>query len=82
MRSYLPPCKTQKEKKMYKEKSFVDLKFINRYKMITIEARVTSENDFKFELNVYCRSKKKRNTPIYFNTNYHRKMKLVSIIMD
>ena len=26
--------------------------------------------------------KKKGNTPIYFNANYRRKMKLVSIIMD
>ena len=25
---------------------------------------------------------KKRNTPIYFNTNYRREMKLVPIIMD
>ena len=25
---------------------------------------------------------KKRNTPIYFNTNYRAEMKLVSIIMD
>ena len=28
------------------------------------------------------KKKKNRNTPIYFNTNYHRKMKLVPIIMD
>ena len=26
--------------------------------------------------------KKKRNTPIYFNTNYRTEMKLVPIIMD
>ena len=31
---------------------------------------------------MYSRSKKKRNTPIYFNTNYHTEMKLVPIIMD
>ena len=31
---------------------------------------------------MYSRSIKKRNTPIYFNTNYRRKMKLVLIIMD
>ena len=31
---------------------------------------------------MYSSSKKKRNTPIYFNTNYRREMKLVPIIMD
>ena len=36
---------------------------------------------------MYSRSKKKketkkRNTPIYFNTNYRTEMKLVPIIMD
>ena len=31
---------------------------------------------------MYSRSKKKRNIPIYFNTNYRREMKLVPIIMD
>ena len=33
---------------------------------------------------MYNRSKKnnKRNTPIYFNTNYRTEMKLVPIIMD
>ena len=32
---------------------------------------------------MHCRSKrKKRNTPIYFNTNCGTEMKLVSIIMD
>ena len=31
---------------------------------------------------MYSRSKKKRNTPIYFNTNYHIEMTLVPIIMD
>ena len=31
---------------------------------------------------MYSRSNKKRNTPIYFNTNYRREMKLVPIIMD
>ena len=31
---------------------------------------------------VYSSSKKKRNTPIYFNTNYRREMKLLPIIMD
>ena len=31
---------------------------------------------------LYSKSKKKRNTPIYFNTNYRREMKLVPIIMD
>ena len=31
---------------------------------------------------MYSSSKKKRNTPIYFNTNYHTEMKLVPIIMD
>ena len=38
----------------------------------------------KYSSNVemYSRSKKKRNIPIYFNTNYHTEMKLVSIIMD
>ena len=30
----------------------------------------------------YSSSKKKRNTPIYFNANYRREMKLVPIIMD
>ena len=25
---------------------------------------------------------KKRNTPIYYNTNYHTEMKLVPVIMD
>ena len=28
------------------------------------------------------KKKKKRNTPIYFNKNYHTEMKLVPIIMD
>ena len=32
--------------------------------------------------NMYSRAKKKRNTPIYFNTNCHTEMKLVPIIMD
>ena len=31
---------------------------------------------------MYSKPKKKRNTPIYFNTNYRREMKLVAIIMD
>ena len=31
---------------------------------------------------MYSRSKKKRNTPIYFNTSYRTEMKLVPIIMD
>ena len=31
---------------------------------------------------MYSKSKKKRNTPIYFNTNYRTEMKLVPIIMD
>ena len=31
---------------------------------------------------MYSRSNKKRNTPIYFNTNYHTRMKMVPIIMD
>ena len=31
---------------------------------------------------MYSSSKKKRNTPIYFNTNYRTEMKLVPIIMD
>ena len=31
---------------------------------------------------MYSRSKKKRNTLIYFNANYRREMKLVPIIMD
>ena len=31
---------------------------------------------------MYSSSKKKRNTPIYFNTNYRREMKLVPIIMN
>ena len=30
----------------------------------------------------YCRSKKKRNIPIYFNTNYRTEIKLIPIIMD
>ena len=30
----------------------------------------------------YSSSKKKRNTPIYFSTNYRTEMKLVPIIMD
>ena len=30
---------------------------------------------------MYSNSKKKRNTPIYFNTNYPTEMKLVPIIM-
>ena len=37
----------------------------------------------KFQL--FCKytvGKKKWNTPIYFNTNYHTEMKLVPIIMD
>ena len=33
-------------------------------------------------IQLYCRSKKKRNTPIYFNTNYRTEMKLVPINMD
>ena len=32
--------------------------------------------------NVQYLKKKKRNTPIYFNTNYRTEMKLVPIIMD
>ena len=31
---------------------------------------------------MYSKSKKKRNPPIYFNTNYRTEMKLVPIIMD
>ena len=31
---------------------------------------------------MYSKSKKKRNTPIYFNTNYRTEMKLVPIIID
>ena len=31
---------------------------------------------------MYSRSKKKLNTPIYFNTNHRTEMKLVPIIMD
>ena len=31
---------------------------------------------------MYSSLKKKRNTPIYFNTNYRTEMKLVPIIMD
>ena len=31
---------------------------------------------------LYIKSKKKRNTPIFFNTNYRTEMKLVPIIMD
>ena len=31
---------------------------------------------------MYSRSKKKQNTPIYFNANYRTEMKLVPIIMD
>ena len=31
---------------------------------------------------MYSKSKKKRNTPIYFDTNYRTEMKLVPIIMD
>ena len=31
---------------------------------------------------MYSRLAKKRNTPIYFNINYHTEMKLVPIIMD
>ena len=31
---------------------------------------------------MYSSSKKKQNTPIYFNTNYHTEKKLVPIIMD
>ena len=31
---------------------------------------------------MYSMSKKKRNTPNYFNTNYRTEMKLVPIIMD
>ena len=39
---------------------------------------------FRFFLlsSMYSQSKKKRNTPIYFNTNYRTEMKLVPIIMD
>ena len=43
------------------------------------------ENVFRFcshEKELYSRSKKKKNIPIYFNTNYHTEMKLVPIIMD
>ena len=37
-----------------------------------------------FELSgcFYSSSKKKRNTPIYFNVNYHTEMKLLPIIMN
>ena len=35
--------------------------------------------DFK---SMYSRSKKYDKTTIYFNTNYHTKMKLVPVIMD
>ena len=34
------------------------------------------------EVEKYSRSRKKRNTPINFNTNYHIEMKLVPIITD
>ena len=34
-----------------------------------------------FFIEMYNRSKKKRNTPIYFNTDYRAEMKLVPIIM-
>ena len=37
---------------------------------------------FLLRSTLYSRPKKKRNTPIYFNTNYRTKMKLVPIIMD
>ena len=33
-------------------------------------------------IKMYSSSNKKRNTPIYFNTNYRREMKLVPIIVD
>ena len=33
------------------------------------------------KLSMYSRAKKK-NTPIYFNTNYHTEMKLVPIMVD
>ena len=34
------------------------------------------------QYHMYNWSKRKQNTPIYFNANYRREMKLVSIIMD
>ena len=36
----------------------------------------------EYFLRVYSISNKKRNTPIYFNTNYRTEIKLVPIIMD
>ena len=39
-------------------------------------------NLFKLFCIMYSSSNKKRNTPIYFNANYPREMKLVPIIMD
>ena len=33
-------------------------------------------------MRMYSTSKRKRNTPVYFNTNYRTEMKLVAIIMD
>ena len=41
----------------------------------------SNPKDFGFTF-MYSRSKEKRNTPIYFNTNYLIEMKMVPIIMD
>ena len=38
--------------------------------------------EFRNMVVMYSSSNKKRNTPIYFNINYHTEMKLVPIIMD
>ena len=43
--------------------------------------KLSSEEEFGLRT-LYSSSKKKRNTPIYFNTNYRAEMKLVPIIMD
>ena len=45
---------------------------------------ITNDGSKDLVLSMYSSSKrkKKRNTHIYFNTNYHTEMKLVPIIMD
>ena len=45
------------------------------FKKFSVDAKID-------DLPKYSSSKKKRSTPIYFNANYRREMKLVPIFMD
>ena len=61
---------SENHKLFFKMYSFSGLHFLKR------------KSKKRLKLVMYSKSKKKRNTPIYFNTNYRTVMKLVPIIMD